>query len=194
MREILALIERKTGVIIGAGAGSLATVQWAPAIETGSKAALALCTALLAGTALVQKWRGRSRGKSTGTRPSELLMIDDSEDDCDLFARAFRRYHCNVTCVSTGAKALELLRSRQTFDWVLLDAKIPGENVVDTFRRVRDERPKLGVALFSGALEASTIEAISSLGFAIFIKKPSSGLGAFVDDLVSTLRIRSAPR
>ncbi len=191
MREFLAFIEQKSGFVIGGNAGVLAALQWAP-IESCFKALMAFVTFLLAATALWQKWRGRSRSKQAASRMSELLMIDDSTGDCLLFSRAFRRHRCNVTFVHSGKEAVEVLRGKQVFDWVLLDARIPGENVLDTFRQIREERPKLGVAIVLGVLEATVIEAVSSVGFAVFIRKPSSGLAAFVDELVSTLRIAPA--
>jgi CheY-like chemotaxis protein len=189
MRDLLALIERKTGLIIGAGAGSLATVQWT-AIETGSKAILALCTALLAGTALIQKWRGRS-SRRLPVKPVRILMVDDSVDDADLFSRSFKRNHCEVTPVHSHAAAISELRSERRYDLVLLDARMPGEDPVILYKQIRNERPRVTVAIFGSVIESSLVESISRFGFALFVRKPTAGVGEFVEELISAFRVRS---
>jgi CheY-like chemotaxis protein len=159
-------------------------------IETSAKIILVLLTCAVTGITGWQKLRGKGGGRHP-LKPIRLLMVDDDVDDCALFSRSFRRHHCEVTAVQSHAAALAELRSDRRYDLVLLDARIPGSDPATLFRQIKLERPRQSVAVFSGVIDPGLIESVSKWGFALFMRKPTTGVAEFVEELVSSLRVRS---
>ena len=72
----------------------------------------------------------------TVSLPSRLLVVDDDEVNCDVLRRLLVRNGHTVSCVRSGAEALDLLRE-SVFDLVLLDVVMPGLSGVQVLERVK---------------------------------------------------------
>jgi len=109
---------------------------------------IGIVTLAIALTTLYRKWFSKKRAKLI---MSEILIIDDCEQDLQLFGEAFERAHCHVTTRSRFAGAVETLEGPRKLDLVLLDAKMPGEDIRQMYQRVLSIRPGTPVVIFSGA-------------------------------------------
>jgi two-component system, sensor histidine kinase and response regulator len=72
----------------------------------------------------------------TVSLPSRLLVVDDDEVNCDVLQRLLVRNGHTVSCVGSGAEALDLLRE-PVFDLVLLDVVMPGLSGVQVLERLK---------------------------------------------------------
>jgi len=78
-----------------------------------------------------------------------LLLVDDERDFLHAVEPGLVRRGFDVTLAETGMRALDIL-SREEFDVVILDVKMPGLDGVDTFREVKRMAPDLPVVLLTG--------------------------------------------
>lgn len=78
-----------------------------------------------------------------------LLLVDDEVEFLDVTTKALTRRGFVVGMAQDGETALMIL-SRQTFDVVVLDVKMPGLDGVDVFRQIKYLYPQLPVILLTG--------------------------------------------
>ena len=78
---------------------------------------------------------------------------------------------CTVVTVENGEEALELL-SRQEFDVVLLDLKMPGLGGVETLRRLRSSGVTAEVVILTGHPDVDTAVEAMKLGAYDYLTKP----------------------
>ena len=109
-------------------------------------------------------WLGAT-GAHTAAARKKILIIDDSPDDRELYARALRRttqiYYSTIEAAD-GAHGLELLRLVDA-DCILLDYSLPGTNGLDVLREIRAEWPDLPVVILTGqGNEAIAVEAMKN--------------------------------
>lgn len=78
---------------------------------------------------------------------------------------------CAVVTVENGEEALELL-SRQEFDVVLLDLKMPGLGGVETLRRLRSSGVAAEVVILTGHPDVDTAVEAMKLGAYDYLTKP----------------------
>lgn len=117
-----------------------------------------------------------------------LLLIDDDEDDQELFIEAAREIssEINITVVPDAAIALEkLTKSQVTADVIFSDLNMPKMNGQQFLLEIK-RHPGLKdipVIIFSTSSHSHTIQLVKDFGAHEFITKP----GLF-NELVSTLR------
>jgi response regulator RpfG family c-di-GMP phosphodiesterase len=115
----------------------------------------------------------------TGTRPANLLIIDDEESICCLLHEILseRGYHAEIAM--SGEDAIDKIR-RIPFDVILSDICLPGLSGIDILKMVRRDRLPAQVILISAfaTLEMS-IEALRE-GAVDLIPKPIPDLEAVV--------------
>lgn len=84
----------------------------------------------------------------------KLLMVDDSADDRELFARLLRRntdWALDYREAGDGAEAAALLGASMDLDVVLLDLKLPGDSGLQLLRAWGENYPQLpAVILLTG--------------------------------------------
>ncbi len=103
--------------------------------------------------------------------PIQVLVVDDEKPTRVLMERELPQTGCVVVTTQSGEEALEVL-SRQDFDVVLLDLKMPGLGGMATLRRLRSSGNPAEVVVLTGHPEVeSAIEAMK-LGAYDYLIKP----------------------
>ncbi|HET7853986.1 MAG TPA: sigma-54 dependent transcriptional regulator, partial [Candidatus Methylomirabilis sp.] len=104
-------------------------------------------------------------------RPIQVLVVDDEKPTRVLMERELPQSGCAVVTVNNGEEALEVL-SKQDFDVVLLDLRMPGLGGMETLRRLRSSGMTAEVVVLTGHPEIdSAIEAMK-LGAYDYLTKP----------------------
>lgn len=83
---------------------------------------------------------------------TNILLIDDSEDDRMLFRRCLQKSTVTnyaVTEAATGEDGLIQI-NRETFACVLLDYSLPGRNGIEILKRIRSAHPFVPVVMLTG--------------------------------------------
>lgn len=77
---------------------------------------------------------------------SRLLVVDDEQDICRLFAAELEDEGYQVETAGSAAAAAALLTSRE-LDLVVLDIQMPGESGLQTLQEIVRDKPDLPVIL-----------------------------------------------
>jgi two-component system response regulator HydG len=101
---------------------------------------------------------------------ARILIADDDEASCELFAEVLERERYRVDQVQSGEEALARLREK-VHDLLLVDVRMPGMTGLEVTRTVRKEYPCLPILVMTafGSMETA-IEAIIYWAFE-FISK-----------------------
>jgi two-component system cell cycle response regulator DivK len=106
------------------------------------------------------------------TRQTRVLIVDDADDNREVYAEYLRYRGFSVTEAATGAEAL-LQVFRVDPDVMLLDMRLPDVNGADVSRRLRamqGNRPTI-IALSACVLESDITTALGN-GCDAFLAKP----------------------
>jgi CheY-like chemotaxis protein len=109
----------------------------------------------------------------------EILLVDDSPDDAEIFRLAAKEagFPYSIRVADSGEAALDLvLKQRIAPLLILLDIKMPGIDGLEVLKRIRADpiyRNVVIVVLTGSSLEADRVAALD-LGCNLFITKPSS--------------------
>ncbi|NME67924.1 hybrid sensor histidine kinase/response regulator [Flammeovirga aprica] len=69
---------------------------------------------------------------------SKVLVVDDNQNSCLVLKGYLEGFGCNVMIKNSGEEALELIEgSNTTFDFILMDWRMPGIDGVETTKRIR---------------------------------------------------------
>ena len=124
-------------------------------------------------------------------KKTEVLVVDDERDTCELLEMALSRQGMQVTTCTTAADALEKIASHD-FEVVLSDLTMPDVSGLELCERILALRPDVPVVLITGhgSLEAA-MGAIRA-GAYDFVTKPieSKTLGMVVARAVQHRRLR----
>jgi len=109
----------------------------------------------------------------------KCLIIDDDEDDQEIFMMCLGTVNKNIGCVSAfnGQEAIDMLMSDAGFvpDYIFLDVNMPKMNGIECLRILR-HIPNLGntkIFMYSTTSEKSVLEESIKLGADDYIVKPS---------------------
>jgi two-component system response regulator HydG len=124
-------------------------------------------------------------------KKTEVLVVDDERDTCELLEMALARQGMQVTTCTTAADALEKIASRD-FDVVLTDLSMPETSGLEVCERVIALRPDVPVVLITGHATLETAMAAIRAGAYDFVTKPieSKTLGVVVSRAVQHRRLR----
>jgi DNA-binding NtrC family response regulator len=102
---------------------------------------------------------------------AHILIADDDEVSCQLFAEALEAEGFRVDQATSGGQALESLRG-QAHDLLVIDVRMPGMSGLDVTRAAHEEYPALPIIVMTafGSIETA-VEAIRDGAFD-FISKP----------------------
>ncbi len=79
----------------------------------------------------------------------KVLVVDDEAAVRDLFADLLKEEKCMVKTVASAEEALDLV-SKEDFEVVLLDIKLPGMNGIEALKKIKAEKPKTIVVMITG--------------------------------------------
>lgn len=105
------------------------------------------------------------------------LLIDDDEDDQELFALTLEDLHAPITLhiANNGFDGLALLQSKKiTPDYIFLDLNMPRMNGKECLRLLKEDSDlqDIPVVIFSTSDEIQDIKDTKALGALDFISKP----------------------
>ena len=102
---------------------------------------------------------------------ARILIADDDEVSCQLFAETLEDEGLEVEKVTSGDRAL-LRLSEESYDLLIVDVRMPGLSGLDVTRIVHEKYPLLRVIVMTafGSIETA-VEAIHEGAFD-FISKP----------------------
>ena len=124
-------------------------------------------------------------------KKTEVLVVDDERETCELLEMALTRQGMQVTTCTTAADALEKIASRD-FDVVLTDLSMPETSGLEVCERVIAIRPDVPVVLITGNATLETAMGAIRAGAYDFVTKPieSKTLGVVVSRAVQHRRLR----
>jgi CheY-like chemotaxis protein len=109
---------------------------------------------------------------------SRVLLIDDDEDDQELFLMAMKEIASSVQCtaLSSARIALKQLETHALkTDLIFLDLNMPlmtGQQFLSELNK-REELNRIPVIILSTSSNSETINETKALGAKVFITKPS---------------------
>ena len=118
--------------------------------------------------------------------PLRVLIVDDEDELVNALEERLNLRGFQAKGVTTGAEALAYL-TETPCDVVLVDVKMPGLGGLQLVKKIKEERPKLGVILLSGHGSAKDAEEGIRLGAFDYLMKPVK-----IDDLVRVLHSAAA--
>ncbi len=103
--------------------------------------------------------------------PIRVLLVDDEAEFTEGLTKVLRRRGMEVRAVSNAAQALSLV-SRETFDLVILDVKMPGMGGLEALSEIKRTSPGTKVILMTGHLSPSEEEEGIRGGALAYLIKP----------------------
>jgi len=122
---------------------------------------------------------------------AQILIADDDEVSCQLFAETLEGQGYDVQKVTSGDEALACL-ARGAYDLLIVDVRMPGTSGLEVTRLVHEKYPRLPVIVMTafGSIETA-VEAIHEGAFD-FISKPMN-LAELRKTVEKALNSRSVP-
>ena len=101
----------------------------------------------------------------------EILLIDDDDGLNHFLNRFFKRKGYEVTTCVNGRTAIDLI-SRQRFDLILLDYKMPGLNGLETLKQIKAAQVKTPVIIMTAYGNTDTAIEAMKRGAYDYLNKP----------------------
>ena len=102
---------------------------------------------------------------------AKILVVDDETSILKLLKEALTQWAYQVTCVSTGAEALEAIRA-ELFDAAITDIRMPEMSGLDLLREIKRHDESIEVVVMTGyPTIASAVEALKE-GAYDYLSKP----------------------
>lgn len=112
----------------------------------------------------------------------KVLVVDDEADFLETIVKRLKKRKVDVTGVSSGIEALEILEV-QHFDVVILDVRMPGMDGIETLKELKKRRPLMEVIMLTGHASVESGMQGMQLGAFDFVIKPAD-----IDDLLDRVR------
>ena len=112
--------------------------------------------------------------------PKICFLIDDDQDDQEIFSMALQKVDVPIVCVvaSDCGEAIKKLSKDTSFnpDYIFLDLNMPRMNGKECLKEIKKHAhlKDIPVVMYSTSLKTSDIEETKKLGAIEFITKPSS--------------------
>jgi len=101
----------------------------------------------------------------------DILFVDDEPDIGVLAGDALRDAGHRVSIATNGVQALDLV-SKQAFDVMICDVRLPGVDGLELFRRTRQESPDMAVILMTAFAAVQDAVAAVKDGAHDYLTKP----------------------
>jgi DNA-binding response OmpR family regulator len=90
---------------------------------------------------------------------ARLLLVDDEEDERNMFRDALRLRGHEVDVAASAAEALVLARSTTGYDVAIIDYVLPGKRGLDLLQELRELNPFLRSIIISGQIDHDALDA-----------------------------------
>lgn len=110
----------------------------------------------------------------------QCLLVDDDQDDQEIFLMTLETINKNIQCFTAndGAEALLMLKEKEDLipDYIFLDVNMPKMNGIDCLRSIKDfwHLKNTKIFMYSTTSENLVMEKSKALGALDFIIKPAS--------------------
>lgn len=101
-----------------------------------------------------------------------ILVVDDAEEQCQLFKAYFAICGCYVDVACDGLKAKDLL-VRGKYDYIFFDCNMPELSGVELIKVIKERNPRAMKIMVSGYDLINKNFAVE-LGIDLFLQKPVS--------------------
>ena len=132
--------------------------------------------------ATIAEPQGEREPSPTSTTPARILIIDDEQQNRELFAEMLSIDGHEVALASTGAHGLALLENTP-YDIVITDLSMPGMSGWQVAQEVKKSHPALPVIVLSGWGVQLEPGALREAGVELALAKPIA-----VDELLTSVR------
>jgi DNA-binding NtrC family response regulator len=100
-----------------------------------------------------------------------VLVVDDEIGLRDTMFKRLKKRGLEVSTAGSGEEALDIL-SRDPFDVIVLDVKMPGIDGIETLKRIKAIQPDYEVIILSGHASLDLARRIVELGGFDYLLKP----------------------
>ena len=101
----------------------------------------------------------------------KILVVDDEQMICDLYAAAFTRAGYTVRTAASAEEALEIQKTDKY--WVMfLDLNLPGMSGIDLCRKIRQDYPMIIAYAVTGYTSLFHLNECREAGFEDYFSKP----------------------
>lgn len=100
-----------------------------------------------------------------------VLLIDDEKELVTTLSERLELRGIANDWATSGEQGLALLRDN-TYDWVLVDLKMPGLGGCETIRAIRREQPSVRIILLTGHSAPEELNQALRVGADRFLVKP----------------------
>ncbi|HXN09552.1 MAG TPA: response regulator, partial [Candidatus Acidoferrales bacterium] len=101
-----------------------------------------------------------------------ILIVEDDETLCETVAAALRDHGHKVDVSMTGRDALARLKTREPYDAIVLDLRLPDMNGLEIVEHIKINRPSLGLIVASGYLEQEDVLRTAERWPIMMLRKP----------------------
>src|SRR5882757_1571124 len=123
-----------------------------------------------------------SEPRKDGPRPARILIVDDDPGQRSLLDSFLRSQGFETLPVSSGERALEVLRTEQV-SMMISDVRMPGLSGLETLRRARKENTVLPVLLVTAYADIREAGGAMRDGAVNYLAKPID-----LDELLITVQ------
>jgi len=105
---------------------------------------------------------------------TRILFVEDDDALRETVAALLSAEGYDVVAIDEGSEAVSLLESMADFDLLITDIGMPNVNGLDVIKSSHELRPNMDILVVSALLNEETVDKITKLGAAGYIKKPFS--------------------
>ncbi|MFH1339332.1 MAG: response regulator [Candidatus Omnitrophota bacterium] len=103
----------------------------------------------------------------------KILVVDDEPQIVELLEELLRKWGFEAMTAADGEKAIEIIRSGEKINLMILDIKMPGITGVGVLKEMRRLNRKIPVIILSGSLDLDTsIDDLKKMGYNNIVNKP----------------------
>jgi len=104
--------------------------------------------------------------------PEKILIVDDEKDFLDIMAERMRLRGMDVSTTTSSENALKMV-DEKSYDAVIMDVMIPGNDVFKTLKALKESKPEVQVILLSANVPEDKFAEALKLGALDVIEKPA---------------------
>jgi len=121
---------------------------------------------------------------------TSILVVDDDKALAEGTADVLDAKGYHVSAANDGFAALELVK-KAPFDIALMDIRMPGMNGVETYRRIKEVRPRIKAIMMTAYSVEDLVEEAMQEGVCKVLDKPIDldGLMALIEALAKRARV-----